>query len=343
MHILPAFSRALGALIDAGLAPQLALETLANNPNDPAVAGLARRVRTEVDSGLSLSAALARHPDAFDPLSIGLVRAGEAGGAPQNALGLLAAYLDRVGDTRRRVTAVFRDPAVVVGIALAVMALLMVVVMPQFRAIYDSMNVELPAVTRMVLELSAFVEAYWLWLAPAALAARWFSGRVWRSRAGGRVMARVGGRLPLVGPLMRALGLARFTRALGTALSAGVPVLDALDLAASAARCPIYRAATSAALPLVREGESLAGALHGQGLLPAGVPEMLAEAEDRGVLAPLLLRLAGIEDGEVDRGLRTLSAVLEPAVIVLLGAMIVSLVLAVFIPLSRCCLINNVG
>jgi general secretion pathway protein F len=331
--LLAMTTRQLATLTQSGLPLDQALAAVAEQADDRRAEKLATRLRAQVSAGESLPAALARYPRAFSPLYRGLVGAGAETGRLPEVLARLADYLEAREAMRQKVVLALIYPALVTLISFAVIAVLLVYVVPQVVAVYEQSRQTLPWLTRALIASSAFLRATgWLWVALAAASALGFAiayrRPAWRVRWHEFVL-----RLPVAGRLARSLDTARFASTLSILVGSGAPLLRSLDAAAEVVRMLPLRAAAATAAGLVREGVALSRALREQRVFPPVLMHLVANGEQSGRLAPMLARAAEELERDAERRLAWLAALLQPALIVLMGGIVLVLVLAIMLPI----------
>ncbi|WP_027213224.1 type II secretion system F family protein [Burkholderia sp. WSM2232] len=332
------FTRQLASLLRAGLPLAPALDLLAQ-PQNARRAGMPRIVGTlarDITAGLRFSAALQRHPAQFNALYCQLVEVGEAAGALPTVLARIADDRERAAAQRAKVRAALTYPLAILLLALAITAALLVWVVPTFKQIFDGFGARLPAPTLFVLALSAGV-ARWsvpaLALLVAAGSAVTFLLR--RSEAARIRFARLSLKMPIAGTLLATLCAARWSRALGTLLSAGTPLADAFDSLTHATGNAFFDRATVDISARLRRGERLAAAMRAARCFPAEVVQPIAVAEESGAIDTMLLDVASLADRQVDEKIGTLSSLCEPLVIIVLGALVGGLVIAMYLPIIQ--------
>ncbi len=326
-------TRLLATLVRSGMPLDQALAAVAEQADDPRAAKLCTGLRAQVGAGESLAVALSRYPRTFSDLYRGLVAvAGETGRLPE-VLGRLADYLDARQALRQRFTLALVYPALVTGIALAVIAVLLAYVVPQVVSVYQQSRQTLPFLTQALIAASAFFRATgWLWLAAlaAALVAFALADRrpAFRLRWHAALL-----RAPIAGRLVAAIDTARFASTLAILTASGAPLLRALDAARDVVWALPLRHAADAAAKLVREGVTLARALGAQKLFPPVLIHLVGNGEASGQLAPMLERAAALLEQESERRLTWFAALVQPALIVAMGAIVLVLVLAIMLPI----------
>ncbi|MEX3814340.1 type II secretion system F family protein [Paraburkholderia sp. BR13439] len=333
------FTRQLSSLLRAGLPLAPALELLAQTPTSGQRQGMPRIVGTvarDITAGLRFSAALERHPAQFNALYCQLVEVGEAAGALVTVLARLADDRERAAAQRAKVRAALTYPVAILLLAIAITAALLVWVVPTFKQIFDGFGAKLPAPTQFVLALSAGAARWSVPLFVLMLAMSSAITFVLRRSISARIrFARLSLNLPVAGPLLRTLCAARWSRALGTLLSAGTPLADAFDSLTQATGNAFFDRATASIAIRLRRGERLAAAMRAARCFPAEVVQPVAVAEESGALDSMLLDVASLADRQVDDRIGTLSSLCEPLVIVVLGTLVGGLVIAMYLPIIQ--------
>ena len=331
--LLAMTTRQLATLTMSGMPLDQALGAVAEQADDARAAKLASQLRAQVASGEALASALARYPRAFSPLYRGLVSAGAETGRLAEVLARLADYLEAREALRQKVILALIYPAVVTVIAFAVIAVLLVYVVPQVVSVYQQSRQTLPWLTQALISGSAFFRATgWLWLGAILVAFVAFAAALRQAAFRARWHAFLL-RLPIVGRLFRSLDTARFASTLAILTGSGAPLLRSLDAAADVVRKIPLREAALRAAALVREGVALSRALREQGVFPPVLVHLVANGEQTGRLAPMLERAAEEVERDAERRLAWLAALLQPALIVVMGAIVLVLVLAVMLPI----------
>ncbi len=334
------FTRQLSSLLRAGLPLASSLDLLAQASKDSERnKGMPRIVSTlarDITGGLGFSSALARHPAQFGPLYCQLVEVGEASGALSAVLARLADDRERAAAQRAKVRAALTYPVAILLLALAITAALLVWVVPTFKQIFDGFGAKLPAPTQLVLAMSAAAGRWCVPVASAAGACGFAARRVLkRSEAARLRFARAALRLPVAGPLLTTLCAARWSRALGTLLSAGTPLADAFDSLTHATGNAWFDRATLAISAQLRRGVRLAAAMRDAQCFPEAIVQPVAVAEESGTLDTMLLDVASLCDRQVDEKIAGLASLCEPLVIVVLGGLVGGLVIAMYLPIIQ--------
>jgi len=332
------FTRQLASLLRAGLplAPALDLLGQAQSSRRPGMPRIVGALARDITAGLRFSAALQQHPLQFNALYCQLVEVGEAAGALPAVLARIADDRERAAAQRAKVRAALTYPVVILLLALAITAALLVWVVPTFKQIFDGFGARLPVPTQFVLALSSGA-AQWSVPAIAVIVAAYFAATflLRRSETARIRFARLSLKIPVAGSLLATLCAARWSRALGTLLSAGTPLADAFDSLTHATGNAFFDRATVDIAARLRRGERLAAAMRSASCFPQDVVQPVAVAEESGALDTMLLDVASLADRQVDEKIGTLSSLCEPLVIVVLGALVGGLVIAMYLPIIQ--------
>lgn len=326
-------SRQLGTLVGAGMPVVEALGAVSEQTERPAMARVLSHVRDAVTQGQSLADALAAHPSVFPGLYVGMVRAGEAAGALDLVLDRLAGYTESQARIRAKVRGALAYPVLMTVVSLGIVAFLLGFVVPRVTRIFTEQKQTLPLLTRVLLGVSNAVADWW-WLLAGLLAAAAAALALSLRRPEGRLrFDRLLLTLPLVGPVMTRIAVARFARTLSTLLANGIPLLPALDVAGEVTGNAALTEAVGRARAAIREGQGLAGPLHESGLFPPMLLHMVSVGERSGELESMLDKAAIAYEQEIEGTLATATAVLEPVLIVVMGAVVLFIVLAILLPI----------
>jgi type IV pilus assembly protein PilC len=333
--ILMIFTRQLATLIDSGLPLLRSLTVLAKQERDKVLKNTVNKLADAVQSGNTFSDALALHPRIFNNLYVNMVKAGEVGGVLELVLNRLSEFQEKANKVKNKVVSAMVYPIIVMTMAVGIMAFLLVFIVPKFEAIFHDMlgDKPLPPVTRFVLATSNVVKNHGLVLFGAiivAVAAYKFIGRTRRGRF---VIDTFKLRMPLFGDLNRKTAISRFARTLGTLVTSGVPILQALNITRETAGNAAIAAAISQVHDSVKEGESIVQPLEASRAFPPMVVSMIDVGEETGKLPEMLLKIADVYDDEVDNAVAALTSMLEPIMIVFLALIVGTIVLALFTPL----------
>jgi len=327
------FTRQFSVMIDAGLPLVQALDIIGTQADNPAFRTVLMTVKTKVESGSTFADALAEHPKVFDTLFVQLVRAGEIGGILDTILQRLGAYIEKNSKLKRRVKGAMVYPAVVLTVAIGVVVALIGFVVPTFEKMFKDMGGVLPGPTQFLVDLSnGFRGSWYLYLGiPTAIVVGFRT--VISKGKGQQAWHNIVLKLPLFGPLIRKVAVARFTRTLGTMISSGVPILDALDIVAKTAGNRTIEAAILYVRAKISEGKNIAGPLAETGVFPPMVVQMIGVGEATGAMDQMLSKIADFYDDEVDVAVGALTSMLEPVMMVVLGGIVGFFMIAMYLPI----------
>jgi len=329
------FIRQFATMIDAGLPLVQCLEILANQEPNKYFQGVLRDIKSTVEQGATFSDALRRHPKIFDDLFTNLVQAGEVGGILDTILNRLAVYIEKNVKLVRQIKGALSYPTIVIFIMIGVMTVLLGWVIPAFENMFAEFGAKdgLPAITKFVIMLSrGFIS--WLPLL-VLLAIGSVTGFIffYKSRPGKRLVHKTLLKLPVMGPTLQKIAVARFTRTLGTLLSSGVPILDALDIVAKTAGNVIIEEGLMFARARIAEGRNLADPLREANVFPSMVVQMVGVGEQTGALDTMLNKIADFYEDEVDVAVAALTSMLEPILMVIIGGMVGTVLVSMYLPI----------
>ena len=325
----------MATMLRSGVALVQAFDIVAGGAEKPQMADLVRRIRNDVSAGESFATALRRHPAQFDTLFCNLVDAGERAGALEAMLDRIAAHKEKTEGLKSKVRKVMVYPLAVICVALAVSGILLVKVVPQFQQIFAGFGAELPAATLLVIGVSEFAQAWWLPLlvAAAALPAGILAAR--RVPAARDVMDRVMLRLPIAGRIARKSAVARCARTMATTISAGVPLIEALNSVAASAGNAVFMREVRRIRDEIAGGRQISAAMRAGHVFPPIVVQMIAVGEESGTLDDMLDRSAAYYEDQVDDAVEGLTSLLEPMIMSVLGVLIGGLVIAMYLPIFQ--------
>lgn len=330
---LAVMSRQLATMIDSGLSLLRALSILAEQTESKALAKILAQVRGDVETGASLSSSLAKHPQTFPPLMLNMVRAGEVGGFLDQTLLSVADNFEAEVKLRGKIKSAMAYPVVVLCIAIVAVIAMLLFIVPVFQNMFASMGGKLPAPTMALVYLSKVLKVTIIPLTIAGIAfSAWWS-RHKNDRAIRERMDPIKLRVPVFGPLNQKIAVSRFTRNFSTMLHAGVPLLQALEIVGEAAGNVVIEHATRDIQDSVRQGHSLAGPLSKHKVFPPMVVQMMAVGEDTGALDTMLAKVADFYDAEVEATTESLTSLIEPIMIGVVGAIVGSMVIALYMPM----------
>ena len=336
------FSRQLSTLINAGLPLVQSLRNVSSQTQNKALQLIIGKVITDVEAGSSFSAALGKYPKVFNEVFVNLVAAGEASGTLDKALERIANQQEKDAEIMSKIRGAMVYPAVVIFVMIAVVGFMVVTVMPQVEQIYkDLPGANLPFITKILLAVSKFVTNYW-WIVIILIGLVVFFGSRWiRSIGGKEVIDKAKMRAPLFGPLFMKLYMARFTRTGTTLVSSGVPLIQMLEIVAKSMNNVHVERSVYKAIEKVKGGKSLSESLTGDPNFLQLVPDMIHIGEESGSLEEMLNKTADYYEKEVDNQVKTISTIIEPVLMVLLGIIAFVIVAAVLLPVYG--LVNQTG
>jgi len=330
------FSRQLATMLAAGIPLVQAFEIIGAGHENPAVRRLVLAIKQDVESGTSLASALGKHPLYFDDLYTNLVAAGEQAGALETLLDKIATYKEKTEAIKKKIKKALTYPAAVVVVAVVVTIILLVFVIPQFESLFKGFGADLPAFTRMVVELSGFVrDQGWLLAIGTGGAIYGFIWMKKRSAAMRRLIDRVALKIPIIGPILNKAAIARFARTLSTTFAAGVPLVEALESVAGATGNIVFEEAVLKIRDEVSTGQRLQRAMENTDMFPNMVIQMIAVGEESGSLDEMSGKVADFYEEDVDNAVDNLSSLLEPMIMAILGVLVGGLVIAMYLPIFK--------
>ena len=330
------FTRLFSTMINAGLPIVQCLDILGSQTENKFFANVLKDVKSGVESGMTLSDALRKHPKVFDDLYTNLVQAGEAGGILDTVLQRLAQYAEKSQALRRQVKGAMIYPSVVLVIFVGVLGVLLGYVIPSFKVVFKDLSqgkASLPALTEMVITASELFRQYFPLIFLISVASIWALVWWYRQPRGKFMIHTIALRVPVFGPLLRKVAVARFTRTLGTLLNSGVPILDALDIVAKTAGNVVVEQAIQKTRTKISEGQNMAGPLLETNIFPPMVVQMVGVGEQTGALDAMLSKIADFYEDEVDVAVGSLTKLIEPAMMVLLGGTVGVVLIAMYLPI----------
>src|SRR5215475_516345 len=327
------FFRQFSVMIDAGLPLVQCLEILAGNQENVAFQKTLNGVRQSVESGSTLANAMRQHPKVFDDLTNNMIEAGEAGGILDTILQRLATYLEKIVKLRSAIKSALIYPVSVITIASLILGALLKFVVPIFANMFSSMNVTLPLPTQIVIGLSHFVGRFW-WVFLVAAIALFVAIRQIRKDPRGRyTLDKFLLNTPVLGPVLRKIAVARFTRTLGTLITSGVPILEGLAITARTSGNAVLEEALMKVRKSVEEGRTIVDPLRESGVFPNMVTQMIGVGEATGAMDAMLQKIADFDEDEVDTATKNLLTLLEPLLIGFLGVVVGGIVISLYLPL----------
>jgi len=341
--VLTTFTRQLATLVDAGLPLLRGLRVLEKQERNATLKGIIAELALSIEGGSTFSEGLAQHPKVFNRLFVNMVKAGELGGVLEVVLNRLSEFMEKAQKIKGKVIAAMFYPVAVLVVATAILLILMVKVVPSFKSVFEGMleGSQLPAFTRLVLGISEMIKDH-IVITSGIIFTIWVIFMLCiKTKLGRHLWDKFKLKVPAVGPVVSKVSIARFTRTLGTLVSSGVPILQALTIVKETAGNVIISNAVNAVHESVKEGETITAPLEASGVFPPMVISMVDVGEQTGALPEMLLKIADNYDEEVDNAVSAMTSLLEPIMIVFLAVVVGSIVIAMFLPLIE--LMNRVG
>ncbi|MCL5023172.1 MAG: type II secretion system F family protein [Nitrospirae bacterium] len=330
------FTRQFSTMIDAGLPLVQGLDILSQQVENKTLAKTLKVIKSDVESGSTYADALKKHPKIFSELYVNMVAAGEAGGILDTILNRLAGYIEKAMKLKKKVKGAMIYPAVVTTIAVAVIAVIMIFVVPTFSKMFISMGGTLPLPTRIVIGLSKTIAGVGGLIALGFIVGFIvFIKQVRKTEKGTKVIDAILLKLPIFGVILNKVAVAKFTRTLGTLISSGVPILDGLEITAKTAGNKVVEYAIMDVRKAVAEGKTLEEPLSKAKVFPPMVTHMIAVGESTGALDAMMSKIADFYDDEVDNAVNNLTAMMEPLLMVFLGTSVGFIVIAMYLPIFK--------
>ncbi|MGL5016657.1 MAG: type II secretion system F family protein [Luteolibacter sp.] len=341
------FTRQLATLIDSGLPLLRSLTVLEKQEPNPVLKATVSALAENVQGGSTFSESLAQHPKIFNKLYVNMVKAGELGGVLEIVLNRLAEYQEKAQKLKNKIVSAMVYPVIVMFIAVAILVFLMIFIVPKFKEMFSATDSELPLISKIVFGMSEFFLARPLFVPNVlfvfiAFIVGVFLFNLWGRTAGGRVIIdNMKLKMPVLGDIQRKSAVSRFSRTLGTLVTSGVPILQALNITRDTAGNVVISKAIEKVHEAVKEGETIVTPLQASGVFPNMVISMVDVGEETGQLPEMLLKVADVYDDEVDNAVTALTSILEPIMIVILALIVGSVVFALFLPLIK--MISTMG
>ena len=330
------FSRQLATMIGAGIPLVQAFEIIGAGHEKPAMQKLVLDIKSDIEGGTSLYEALGKHPLYFDDLFVNLVEAGEQAGALETLLDKIATYKEKSEAIKKKVKKALFYPAAVLVVAVIVTVILLIFVIPQFEELFKGFGADLPAFTQMVINLSRLVQRQGILLLAIVVAAGWtFMYFKKRSRKMREFLDRLSLRIPVIGPILNKAAIARYARTLSTMFAAGVPLVEALESVSGACGNIVFEDAVLKMRDEVSTGQRLQRAMENTGIFPNMVVQMIAVGEESGSLDTMASKVATFYEDDVDAAVDSMSSLLEPLIMLVLGVLVGGLVIAMYLPIFK--------
>ena len=330
------FSRQLATMMKSGVPVVTSLEIIAGGQKNPKAKELFTALRTDIEGGSSVYEALGRHPVQFDELYRNLVKAGESAGVLETVLDTIASYKENIESLKGKIKKALFYPATVIAVAILVSAILLIFVVPQFQQVFASFGADLPAFTKMIIAASDFMIGYWWLVLGIVVGIGWsFVFFKKRSLAFAHFLDRMMLRLPIIGQILHNSAIARFSRTLAVTFKAGVPLVEALDIVAGATGSTVYEKAVHRIRDDVAVGYQMNMAMRQVNLFPHMVIQMTAIGEEAGALDAMLFKVAEFYEEEVNNAVDSLSSLLEPLIMIVIGVVVGSMVVGMYLPIFK--------
>jgi type IV pilus assembly protein PilC len=332
---LTVFTRQLATLVEAGLPLLRGLRVLEKQERTATLKSIVGQLALAIEGGSTFSEGLAQHPKVFNRLYVNMVKAGEMGGVLEVVLKRLAEFMEKAQKIKGKVIAAMFYPVAVLAVAVIIMGILMVFVVPKFKAIFEGMleGASLPAFTQIVLNISEMVKNHFIMTFIGVVAFFIALKLLVRTKPGRFLFDKFKLKMPVLGPVISKVAIARFTRTLGTLVSSGVPILQALTIVKETSGNVVVGEAVTAIHESVKEGETITAPLEASGVFPPMVISMVDVGEQTGALPEMLMKIADNYEEEVDNAVAAMTSLLEPIMIVFLAVIVGSIVIALFLPL----------
>ncbi len=332
---LSVFTRQFATMVNAGLPLVQCLDVLGRQLEKAHFKEVVLQVTADVEGGSTLAEALEKHPKIFSDLYVNMIAAGEAGGILDVILGRLAVFLEKADALQRKVKGAMTYPVIVLTVAGGACVFMLMFVIPVFAKMFSDFGGTLPTPTRLVMNLSDFIRAYWWAIAGGSILAD-FSLKRYRATEKGRLVTdRLAMKIPILGTVILKSAVARFTRTLGTLIGSGVPILQGLEITSRTAGNKVIQLAIEATAKSISQGDTIAAPLKESGVFPPMVVQMIGIGEQTGALDEMLSKIADFYDDEVDSAVDAMTAAIEPIMIVVMGGMVGSMLVAMYLPMFK--------
>ncbi|MFH2122811.1 MAG: type II secretion system F family protein [Pseudomonadota bacterium] len=327
------FTRQLSTMIDAGLPLIQSLEILAKQQDNSTFKNVLTAIKRDVETGTTIADAMRKHPAVFDTLFANMVEAGETGGILDTILGRLAGFKEKSMALQKKIKGAMTYPTICLAISFLILGVILIFVIPVFEEMFSSMGAALPIPTQIVVQMSNFLKSNFLFIIMAIFAIIYAVKKTYKTEKGKFRIDSILLRAPIVGPLIRKVAVAKFTRTLSTMLQSGVPILDALQVVAKTSGNKVIEGAVFRVAESISEGRPIAEPLEESGVFPNMVVQMINVGESVGALDTMLAKIADFYDEEVDQAVNNLTSMIEPFMMVFLGGMIGGIVIAMYLPI----------
>jgi len=335
LNAMVIFSRQFATMIDAGVAIVRCLDILEGQTKDPVLRPVIAACKKDVKGGLSLSDAFSKHPNVFSRLYVNMVKAAEAGGILDKILDRLSEFLEKEQEVRGKIKSAMIYPILVLVFAVSMVIALFILVLPKFKELFESMNIQMPAATRMLFGISTVMREYWYVLFGGAAAMvmfyRWYRG----TDAGSWQIDTLKLKFPVVGELVQKMAISRFSRTFATLIASGVPMMKSLEIVGETSGNRVISRAIENARSAIREGQKISTPLQQSGLFPGMVTHMIDIGEETGRLSEMLTKVSDFYDQEVDNAVKALTSMIEPCLIVVMGGIVGFIAISIMAPIFK--------
>jgi type IV pilus assembly protein PilC len=335
LQSLVVFSRQFATMIDAGISILKCLDILEGQTKDPALKAALIAVRKDVKGGLALGDALAKHPNCFSKLYVNMIRAAELGGILDSILDRLATFLEKEMEIKHKIKSAMMYPIIVLCFSVGMIFALFFFVLPKFKEIFLSMNVEMPAMTQVLFAMSDALVTYW-YVLPITAGGAYYGVKRYGNTTKGRLhIDLLKLRAPVVGELVLKMAVSRFSRTFGTLVASGVPMMRAMEIIGETAGNAVLSAAIADARNSIRDGQRISTPLAASNLFPSMVTHMIDIGEETGRLSEMLVKVSDFYDAEVDAAVKGLTSLIEPMLIVFMGVVVGFIAISVMAPMFK--------
>lgn len=333
---LVVFCRQFSVLVNSGVAMMKTMTILSEQAENPKFSTILKDIKAEVESGTSLSDSFAKYPAVFDSLFINMVKAGETGGVLDDVLNRLAKFLEDRARLTNKVKSAMTYPTVVTVLATIIFFVMLTVILPKFSEIFSRLGSELPAYTQVLIQISEILRSPWLLLIIFGFGCMVYGfKKIYSTKNGKYAIDKMGLKLPVFGPLMQKVAVARFTRTLGTLIRSGVPILISLEIVEEASGNAVLAKAVRDVREEVKQGGSINSQLSKTQIFPPMVVSMISVGEETGELDSMLAKIADFYDSEVEAAVEALTSLLEPIMMVFLGGMVGAVIVGMYLPMFK--------
>lgn len=341
LEALTVFTRQLATMINAGIGIIRCLDILESQLRDSSLKPVLNQTMRDVKNGMSLTDAFAKHPNVFNKLYVNMIRAAELGGILDQILDRIAGFLEYEMEVRTKIKSAMMYPVIVLVFSVCMIGVLFVFVLPRFKEIFESMDVEMPIYTSMLFNASGLFKDYWYVPAIAIASGIFFYKKLDKTAKGHYQIDAVKLKIPVVGDIIRKMAISRFAKTFGTLVSSGVPMMRALEIVGETAGNSVIAKGVQTARDSVREGQKISAPLEGTGLFPMMVTHMIDIGEETGRLSEMLNKVSEFYEKEVDAAVKGLTSLIEPMLIVFMGVVVGFIAISVMGPIFK--LVSSIG